>query len=124
MQPLATFVVTPALPERLGRLRDLAYNLRWAWDHGTIELFRRLDSNLWEASGHNPVRMLGTIAQAELEAAAHDDGFLAHLDGVARHFDDYMAAPSTWYSRAHGTPRSLRSVWTMLRNVHRLRCAH
>jgi starch phosphorylase len=102
MQPLATFVVSPALPERLARLRDLAYNLRWSWDHATIELFRRLDSDLWESSGHNPVRMLGTIDQARLDAAANDDGFLSHLDGVARYFDDYMAGQSTWFKRTHG----------------------
>ena len=102
MEPLATFVVSPALPERLARLRDLAYNLRWSWDHATIELFRRLDSDLWETSGHNPVRLLGTIDQARLEAAANDDGLLSHLDGVARHFDDYMAGQSTWFRRTHG----------------------
>ena len=34
-----------------GGLRELAYNLRWAWDHDTIELFRRLDSDLWESTG-------------------------------------------------------------------------
>jgi len=102
MQPLATFVVSPAIPKRLTRLRDLAYNLRWSWNHATIELFRRLDSDLWETSGHNPVRMLGTIEQAQLDAAANDDGFLSHLDGVAVHFDDYMAGQSTWFQHTHG----------------------
>src|ERR1039458_5133096 len=59
MKPVRTFAVIPNLPAPLERLRILANNLRWAWNHQTIELFRRLDSNLWESCGHNPVAMLG-----------------------------------------------------------------
>lgn len=108
MKPIRTFAVIPSLPGPLERLRDLAYNLRWAWDHATIELFRRLDSDLWEMSGHNPVLMLGTIDQAKLEAAANDEAFLAHLDGVSRYFDAYMAGESTWYRRKYGTDAETR----------------
>src|SRR6185436_6016474 len=53
MHPVKTFHVRPAVPERLKALEKLAYNLRWSWDHETINLFRRLDRPLWEASGHN-----------------------------------------------------------------------
>ena len=66
MKPVKTFIVTPSLPAELERLRDLAYNLRWSWDHETIDLFRRLDSDLWEKSWHNPVKMLGSIEQTKL----------------------------------------------------------
>jgi starch phosphorylase len=110
MKPICTFHVVPSLPVSLERLRELAYNLRWAWDHATIELFRRLDSDLWETTGHNPVLMLGTVDQARLEAAAADDGFLAHLERVARDLDTYTstalstspAGESTWFRRTHG----------------------
>ncbi|MBI2941389.1 MAG: alpha-glucan family phosphorylase [Chloroflexi bacterium] len=102
VKPIRTFTVIPSLPAPLVRLRDLAYNLRWAWNHATIELFRRLDGDLWERSGHNPVRMLGSIEQAQLEAAATDDGFLAHLDGVSRSFDTYQTGESAWFRRKHG----------------------
>jgi starch phosphorylase len=102
MKPVQVFTVVPSLPPSLERLRALAYNLRWAWDHGTIELFRRLDSDLWESTGHNPVRMLGTISQAQLDAAAHDESYLAQLDRTARELDDYLSAESTWYHRSYG----------------------
>ncbi|MCC7353158.1 MAG: alpha-glucan family phosphorylase [Anaerolineae bacterium] len=104
-QPIHTFTVTPSLPGPLERLRDLAYNLRWAWNHETIELFRRLDSDLWESTGHNPVLMLGTIDQAQLEAAAADDGFLAHLARVSQEFNNYVASESTWFRRTHGATK-------------------
>ncbi len=101
-QPIHTFTVTPSLPASLERLRDLAYNLRWAWNHDAIELFRRLDSDLWESTGHNPVLMLGTIDQAQLEAAATDEGFLAHLARVSQDLDNYLTSESTWFRRTHG----------------------
>src|SRR3990172_7603071 len=102
MKPIRTFTVTPSLPAPLESLRALAYNLRWAWNHDAIELFRRLDSDLWETTGHNPVRMLGTIDQAKLEAAAADEGFLAHLVRVSQDFGAYLGHASTWFAKTHG----------------------
>ena len=99
MRPLRTFTVVPALPAPLERLRAIAYNLRWAWDHDAIELFRRLDTNLWESSGHNPVKMLACVDQERLVAAAADDWFLAHLDRVAADFGD--SARMSWFRRMH-----------------------
>ncbi len=102
MKAIQTFTVTPSLPEPLAPLRELAYNLRWAWNHDAIELFRRLDDDLWEAT-HNPVIMLGTIDQARLEKAAEDPGFLAHLERVVRDLDAYVTGESTWFNRIHGS---------------------
>ncbi|MCL7453393.1 MAG: alpha-glucan family phosphorylase [Anaerolineae bacterium] len=101
MKPIRTLTIRPSLPERLEPLRDIAHNLRWAWNHDTIELFRRLDSDLWETSGHNPVLMLGTVRQSRLEDALSDEGFLAHLDRVAENLEAYLAAKSAWFDREH-----------------------
>jgi starch phosphorylase len=91
----------PSLPGPLEPLREIAYNLRWAWDHDTIELFRRLDAELWEASGHNPVRMLGMIEQEKLEAVAADDAFLAHLERVRQDLESYLRSEHSWHRRTH-----------------------
>ena len=104
MKPVRIFTVVPKLPTPLSRLRELALNLNWAWNHDTIELFRRLDSDLWESSGHNPVMMLGRIEQRLLEEAAADDAFLAHLERVCRSFDGYIADKTSWFDRAYGAP--------------------
>ncbi len=104
MKPIHTFNLVPALPPSLERLRDLAYNLRWSWDHATIELFRRLDSDLWETTGHNPVLMLGRVDQAKLEAAAADDAFLSHFEGILRYFDRNIQGQTSWFRQAHGAP--------------------
>jgi starch phosphorylase len=104
MQPICTFTIVPSLPTKLERLRELAYNLWWCWNLEAIDLFRRLDRELWEESGHNPVLMLGTIGQERLEGAADDDGFLAHLERVYQQFDRYVKSQNTWYQKAHGAP--------------------
>jgi starch phosphorylase len=92
-------------------LRDLAFNLWWAWNHEAIELFRRLGRDLWESTNHNPVLMLGSIRQERLEQLAEDDGFMAHLDRVCREFDRYMEGRSTWYLRTRGADNGTRIAY-------------
>ena len=101
MKPAYTFTVIPRLPASLERLRELAHNIRWAWNHDTIALFRRLDSDLWETSGHNPVRMLGTIDQKRLEESAADESFMAHFERVLEDFDGYLKNESNWFRKTH-----------------------
>jgi len=92
---------TPSLPSALERLQELAYNARWAWDEDTISLFQRLDDQLWNASGHNPVQMLAQVPADRLQELAQDEGFADHLNEVCASFDTYMNASSTWFSRTH-----------------------
>ena len=101
MKPVSTFTVRPLLPEPLQPLLRIAYNLRWSWDPGAVQLFLRLDRDLWEISGYNPIVLLGSIDQSALEAAAHDDSFLAHLSGVAERLDLYLSGEGSWYRREH-----------------------
>jgi starch phosphorylase len=105
VKPVTTVTVVPNLPPSLERLRELAYNLRWSWDHETLALFRRLDRDLWEQTGRNPVWMLGLISQQQLAAAASDEAFMAHLDRVCEAFDRYMMNhTTTWYAKHYGQP--------------------
>jgi glycogen phosphorylase len=102
MKPVQTFSVVPSLPASIEALRQLAFNLQWCWNHDTIELFRRLDRNLWEKTGHNPVLLLGTIEQEKLEAAANDDAFLGHLRRAESHLQSYLENEHTWFRRSCG----------------------
>jgi glycogen phosphorylase len=110
MRPIRTFTVIPSLPPRLEQLRELAYNMRWSWDYETLELFRRLNLDAWEASGHNPVRMLGSLPQSSLEALADDASFLANLRRVAEQFGEYMAARNSWFRRTVPNADALGSI--------------
>ncbi|MGC9349093.1 MAG: alpha-glucan family phosphorylase, partial [Anaerolineae bacterium] len=101
-KPIRTFSIIPSLPEPLRPLWKVAYNLRWAWSHDMIELFLRLDSDLWEETNHNPVRMLGKIDQERLEKLASDVGFVAHLERVERRLDAYLTEQrSTWFAQTY-----------------------
>lgn len=102
VKPVARINVIPNLPEPLRRLQELAYNLRWAWDHETVSLFRRLDRDLWEKTGHNPVLILGSISQERLDAVCEDAAFMAHLQSVCESFDRYMGKSNTWYETHYG----------------------
>ncbi|MCW5981517.1 MAG: alpha-glucan family phosphorylase [Bryobacteraceae bacterium] len=102
MRPIGKFKVKPKLPPALEKIRDLAYNLRWTWNADTVEIFRRLDSDLWDQSGHNPVRMLGMIDQDRLHLASNDDALLANLERVAKDLEEYQEARMSWFRRNYG----------------------
>ena len=107
MRPIKTFNISPSIPEKLLPLKELAYNLRWSWNHATIELFRRLDSEFWEKCYHNPVLMLGLIDQHLLESMLNDEGFMSHLTGVYTHYQQYLHLNTSWFSRTYGSdPKS------------------
>ncbi|MBN1247967.1 MAG: alpha-glucan family phosphorylase [Anaerolineae bacterium] len=114
-KPIRTFSIIPSLPDPLKPLWSLAYNLRWAWKYDTIELFMRLDPELWEATNHNPVRMLGMIQQERLAELAEDVGFIAHLERATRYLDDYMAsAEGAWFTHSYGDVDSSRIAYFSL----------
>ena len=102
VQPVAQVKVAPKLPEQLGRLHELTYNLLWSWDHDAITLFRRLDPDLWEKTQHNPEWMLGLMSQERLNALVADSSYMAHYARVCRAYDEYMQASDTWYANQYG----------------------
>ncbi|HIK46341.1 MAG TPA: alpha-glucan family phosphorylase [Leptolyngbyaceae cyanobacterium M65_K2018_010] len=114
MRPIRAFNVTPALPQRLEALRTLAYNLHWDWDVEMVDLFRRLDADLWESSRYNPVLMLGTISQDRLNEIAEDEGFLAQMDRAAQRLEDYLR-DRNWYKkhRANSVPGECYAYFSM-----------
>lgn len=102
VKPITTVNVVPKLPKALARLEELAYNMRFAWDHETIALFRRLDAEIWENVYHNPVKMLGMMSQNRLKEAQADPAFMANYERVLSEYDQYMDAKNTWYGDHYG----------------------
>lgn len=99
LRPVETFNIVPALPSRLAPLRELAYNLWWTWNLDAVDLFVRLDRDLWEETVHNPARMLGIISQERLAEVSNDDGFMSQLARIHQAFTDYMNSEDTWFNR-------------------------
>ncbi len=101
MKPIRTFMISAKLPDKLKPLEEMAHNLRWSWSHSLIELFRRLDSELWEKCNHNPVLMLGTIDQPVFESALNDDGFMSHMLGAYNYHESRLETKSSWFARTY-----------------------
>ena len=86
------------VPERIGRLEELANNLWWSWHPRARELFRALDYPLWHSGGHNPVEQLREISADRLETAANDTAFLSLYDSVMAALDADISAENTWFA--------------------------
>ena len=103
MRPLHRFTVLPTVPDALAPLRTLAHNLRWCWHPATQELFRAIDPAGWEASGHNPLRMLNETDAHVLEQAAADSDFLARQQALLEDLERYLSEPR-WYQTLANAP--------------------
>lgn len=98
MPSVRNFTVLPALPDSLQDLDKVARNLFWAWSPQFVELFKRIDPNLWATCGHNPMKLLGSVSQTRLQALARNESFLNELEQAKETLRSYLEAP-TWYDR-------------------------
>ena len=113
---LHRFTVVPSLPKELIGLQRIAYNLWWSWEPDAIALFQRLDPELWKATRHNPLEMLGSLQQPTLEGLLADEGFRSHLAQVEERLDEYLCG-RTWYER-HGNQGARIAYFSMEFGLH------
>ncbi len=99
MRAIRRFTVRPVLPAALRPLGDLATNLRWSWHPATQELFAAIDPALWERTGQDPVRLLGSLSTERLDRLSADQAFLQRLAAAHADLDDYLTGPR-WYQRS------------------------
>jgi starch phosphorylase len=104
------FTVIPSLPEELAALHRIAYNLWWSWEPGAIELFKRLDPELWKETRHNPVEILGILQQTTLDGLKADEGFMAHLAEVDEKLKEYLSA-RTWYGKTYDGEKTMKVAY-------------
>ena len=107
---LHRFTVIPSLPPELAALQKIAYNLWWTWEPEAIELFRRLDTELWKATRHNPVEMLGILQQVTLEGLKADEGFMSHLAQVEEKLNEYLST-KTWFEKVYNGDKALQAAY-------------
>lgn len=93
------------------RVATLARNLWWTWNPDPQRLFAALDPVQWEATGHNPIRVLAGLAPERRDVLAEDDGFAGLLRTCEQQLAVYMRA-RTWYQRTGGrAQRRLRVAY-------------
>jgi len=110
MAKIKTFRVIPYLPEKLNRLMDIANNMWWVWNFEAIELFRRLDIELWKAVEHNPHKLLGSIAQNKLDEAAESESFIAHMERVLTELNRHLTRKS-WFEENFSSETDARFAY-------------
>jgi starch phosphorylase len=97
MNILGHVTVLPHVPERIGKLEQLAYNVYWTWKPAARRLFRLLDVETWDERGHSPLKMLRDVEQPQLERAASDPNYLALYDQVIADFEAYLDQSASWF---------------------------
>jgi len=86
---LRHFNVVAELPSELSRLRELAYNVWWSWDADTEALFERLDPQVWQRGGNNPVYLLETVSPQAYQRALEDPAYMGQYRESLARFDAY-----------------------------------
>jgi starch phosphorylase len=93
---ILSHTVKPKIPKALAPLEDIAHNLWLSWNFEAIQLFIRLDYDVWLMSQQNPAKMLGMVAQDRYDELAKDDSYLAALKEVVAKFERYKKG-EPWY---------------------------
>ena len=93
--------VNPQLPKRIEKLSEISNNLWWSWNTEFLRLFRKIDNDLWEKCGKNPVKFLKQVSQDRLETVSKDLIFLHEYDKCVENFEDYMNSKDTWFENKY-----------------------
>ena len=93
--------VNPQLPKKIERLSEIAGNLWWSWNTEFLKLFKKIDIDLWEKIGKNPVKFLKLVDQERLEAIAEDSEFLKEYNKNVENFEGYMNSKNTWFNKTY-----------------------
>ena len=96
MRNFGKLSVYPELPEEIIGLDKLANNLWWCWNYEAEELFKKIDSDLWE-NNKNPIVFLSEVSHKRLLEVVEDDEFMDQYQQVMNKFENYLANDNTWF---------------------------
>ena len=91
--------VNPQLPKEISKLSEIANNLWWSWNTEYLRLFKKIDKDLWESIGKNPVKFLKLVSQEKLEKVSKDQKFLEEYNTIANNYENYINSKNTWFSK-------------------------
>jgi len=81
------------LPSKLKSLEEIAKNLWWVWNSEAKAVFHDLDTELWRATGENPVMLLQQLSSERLEEVIADKKMMERIERIYAMFKEYMAKP-------------------------------
>ena len=80
------------------RVRTLAFDLSWTWNHDVQRVFAALDPALWAATNRDPLRVIAQTPAERWEALRDDTGFVALLERCEKQSED-AARQRGWFQR-------------------------
>ena len=89
----------PADTAAFDSLAELALDLRWSWNHATDEVWRQLDSALWDLT-QNAWVVLQTVSQDKLKSVLGDPSFRKKIDELLQAKRQAAEAPA-WFQKNH-----------------------
>ena len=93
--------VNPQLPKKIEKLSEISNNLWWSWNTEFLKLFKKIDIDLWEKIGKNPVKFLKQVDQEKLENVAEDSEFLKEYNKNIENFEGYINSKNTWFNKTY-----------------------
>ena len=91
--------VNPQLPKKIGQLSEIANNLWWSWNTEFLKLFKKIDIDLWEKCGKNPVKFLKQVDQEKLEEIAENGEFIKEYNKNVENYEGYINSKNTWFNK-------------------------
>ncbi len=80
-------------------LAELALDLRWSWNHATDDVWRQLDSALWDFT-QNPWVVLQTVSQDKLKTALANPAFRKQVNDRLESKRQAAETPA-WFQKSH-----------------------
>jgi starch phosphorylase len=93
------YSLLPTDVEGFDSLVELAMDMHWYWNHATDEVWRQLDSQLWDLT-YNPWVVLQTVSRDQIERMLTDPVFRKKVDGLVQTRRQVVEAPA-WFQQNH-----------------------
>ena len=83
-------IVKSKLPDNLKFLHELSRNLWWTWNYQALEIFEKVDEELWVDVEKNPIVLLEKVTLERIDELSRDEKFVSELKYVEDMYRAYM----------------------------------
>lgn len=104
-------LVQNILPEQLQPLKELAFNLWWSWNYKANDLFESINPEKWKVFEFNPVKLVESLSQEDIDKLLANTDFLKKLNAVYSDFKAYM-------QKAEERPEEMVAYFSMEYGLH------
>jgi glycogen phosphorylase len=106
------YSLLPPEIEGFSSLAELALDLRWSWNHGADNIWKKLDSALWELTS-NPWVVLQTVSREKLKLLLTDPTFRQEVEALLQVGKQVALSPA-WFQQNHPqTPLTCVAYFSM-----------